>query len=52
MNRSHSTDVFRTWDKKGKYVFSKHELHKLFSEDSLRAFKESLNRLVTNKSLI
>lgn len=46
MNLQYATKVLKDWDRKGKYVFTKHQLHKLFHEDSTKTFSEGLNRLV------
>ena len=48
MNKTKAIHVLRQWDQKGKYVFTKHELAKLFPDDSPKAFTEGLNRLVTS----
>jgi len=46
MNKTHAILTLRHWDKKGKYVFTKHELAKLFPEDSSKTLTEGLNRLI------
>ena len=46
MNREQAIRVLREQDRKGKYVFSNHDLHKLFPEDSFKTFNEGLRRLV------
>lgn len=46
MNREHATHILREQDRKGKYVFSNRDLHKLFPEDSFKTFNEGLMRLV------
>lgn len=46
MNKKQAFTALRVWDKKGRYVFTKHELSKLFPEDSPKTFAEGLNRLV------
>lgn len=46
MNKEQAIKVLREQDRKGKYVFSNHDLHKLFPEDSLKTFNEGMNRLV------
>ena len=38
--------ILRQFDKKGKYVFTKHDLSKLFFDDNQKALAEGLNRLV------
>lgn len=51
MNRSQASKILRIWDIKGKYVFTKHELRKLFIEDSPKTFTEGIHRLVKDKIL-
>lgn len=46
MKQLDAIKVLQSWDKKGRYVFTKHELAKLFPDDSPKTFTESLNRLV------
>lgn len=46
MNRLQLQNLLKYWDKKGKYVFSKHELTKLFAEDKPKTLSEALNRHV------
>ncbi len=46
MNKKIALMVLRTWDKKGWYIFTKHQLAKLFSEDSPKTLSEGLNRLL------
>lgn len=46
MNRVQAIQILRTWDKKGKYVFTKHELHKLFPQDNPKTLDEGIHRLV------
>lgn len=46
MNQKDAILRLRTWDKKGRFVFTKHELVKLFPEDYPKTFSEGLNRLV------
>jgi predicted transcriptional regulator of viral defense system len=46
MNQIQARKILDSWDKKGKYVFTKHELRKLFIDDSPRAFDEGLPRLL------
>jgi len=48
MDRLQALDALKTWDKKGKYVFTKHELHKLFPEDNVKTFTEGIHRLTKN----
>lgn len=51
MNREQATKVLRELDKKGIYVFSHHDLRKLFSQDAYKAFNEGLKRLVKSGML-
>jgi hypothetical protein len=51
MNRDQAIKVFREQDKKGKYVFSNHDLRKLFPADSHKTFNEGLKRLVKSEVL-
>ncbi len=46
MNKQQLMQVLRFWDKKNRHLFTKHELLKFFPCDSLKAFSESLNRMV------
>lgn len=46
MNQQDALKTFREWDKQGRYVFTRHELAKLFLNDSPKAFTEGLMRLV------
>lgn len=46
MKKMQAIRVLRAWDKKGWYVFTKHMLAKLFSDDNSKTFSEGLNRLV------
>lgn len=46
MNRNQAFNVLREQEKKGRYVFSNHDLHKLFPEDAYKTFNEGLKRLV------
>lgn len=46
MNKEQAIKVLREQDRKGRYVFSNHDLHKLFPKDSLKTFNEGLSRLV------
>lgn len=39
------------WDRKGRYVYTKADLAKLFNEPSENTFNETLKRLVTNGTL-
>lgn len=46
MKKLEAIQVLRQFDKKGKYVFTKHDIAKLFYHDNPKALDESLNRLV------
>ncbi len=46
MNKDQAINVFGKQDKEGKFVFSNHDLHKFFPDDSSKTFNEGLNRLV------
>lgn len=46
MKKLEAIRVLREFDKKGKYVFTKHDMAKLFPHDSPKALNVSLNRLV------
>lgn len=46
MNKDQAINILREQDRKGKYVFSNHDLHKFFPEDSFKTFNEGLKRLV------
>ena len=52
MNQAQASRVFRQWDKKGRYVFTRKTLAKLFPEDSPKAFTEGVNRLVKAQLLV
>lgn len=52
MNRLEAIHVLMRWDKQGKYVFTKHELQKLFLKDKPKTLSEGINRLVKDKLLI
>jgi predicted transcriptional regulator of viral defense system len=45
MNKEQAINVLREQDRKGRYVFSNHDLYKLFPEDSFKTFNEGLSRL-------
>lgn len=51
MNKLLAIKILRAWDKKGRYVFTKHQLAKFFPEDSENTFSEGLNRLVKSEIL-
>lgn len=46
MNRLQLSSILKQWDQQGKYVFTKHELLKLFPEDKLKTLTEALQRHV------
>lgn len=46
MNREQANHVLREQSRKGKYVFTNQDLHKLFPQDTFKTFNEGLNRLV------
>lgn len=46
MKKSYAFNTFQEWDKKGRYVFTRQDLSKLFFKDSPKTLTESLNRLV------
>jgi len=52
MNKEQAINVLRQQDNKGKYIFSNHDLHKFFKEDTLKTFNEGLKRLVNSKILV
>jgi len=51
MKKLQAIQVLRQFDKQGRYIFSKHDLAKLFPEDKSKALDEGLNRLVKAKLL-
>lgn len=46
MKKTQAIKTLREWDKQGSYVFLKHDLAKLFSDDNAKTLSEGLNRLV------
>lgn len=46
MKKLEAIQILREFDKKGKYVFIKHDMAKLFPHDKAKALDEGLNRLV------
>jgi predicted transcriptional regulator of viral defense system len=46
MKKLHAIQVFKEFDQKGRYVFTKHDMGKLFSHDNPKALDKDLNRLV------
>lgn len=51
MRNLQAIQILREWDKKGKFVFTKNELRKLFYKDKDKAFSEGLLRLVKDNIL-
>lgn len=51
MNQIQAHTILDKWGKKGKFVFTKHELRKLFPLDKPKTFNEGLARLVKNNLL-
>jgi len=52
MKKIQAIQIIRDFDKKGKFVFTKQDLHKLFPEDNSKTFDEGLRRLVKDRLLI
>lgn len=52
MNKTVAIQRLRTWDRRGKYVFSTHALQKMFVEDPPKTFRAGLARLVKDQLLI
>ena len=52
MKKLHAYNIFRYWDKKGRYIFTKQDLAKLFFKDSPKTLTESLKRLVDDGFII
>jgi predicted transcriptional regulator of viral defense system len=52
MKKTEAFTVLRCWDKKGRYVFTKRDLSKLFFKDNSKTFTEGINRLVHEGWLI
>lgn len=46
MRKLEAIQILREFDKRGKYVFIKHDMAKLFPQDHSKALDEGLNRLV------
>ncbi|MBS0358526.1 MAG: hypothetical protein JSS53_04595 [Proteobacteria bacterium] len=51
MNKIDAIKTLKLWDKQSKYVFTKHDLEKLFPNDSPKTLTEGLNRLVKDSIL-
>jgi predicted transcriptional regulator of viral defense system len=52
MNRQEAAGVLADWDRKGRHVFTKRELAKLFPRDNAKSFAEGLRRLVRSGQLV
>ncbi len=52
MNRTDASTVLHHWDQKGRHVFTRKALAKLFPRDSSKTFTEGLNRLVKSGLLV
>ena len=52
MKKVDALTVLRYWDKKGRYVFTKRDLSKLFFNNSSTTLTGSLNRLVHDGILV
>jgi predicted transcriptional regulator of viral defense system len=48
MNRQEAATVLAEWDRKGRHVFTRRELSKLFPRDNPKAFAEGLRRMVAS----
>jgi len=46
MKRIEAINSFKQWDRRSKFVYTKHDLAKLFPDESPKTLSESLNRLV------
>ena len=46
MKQTHAASILRRWDQKGRHVFARATLAKLFPKDNPKSFTESLNRLI------
>jgi len=52
MDKASALKRLNLWDKQGRYVFTRSDLAKIFHDDSPRAFKAGLQRLVTDEILL
>jgi len=52
MNRLKAIQALQLWDKKGKYVFTTRELHKIFYYDNHKTCTEGIYRLVKDNLLV
>ncbi len=48
MKKLYAYTAFRHWDRKGRYVFTKQDLAKVFFEDNPKTLTEGINRLVND----
>jgi hypothetical protein len=46
MDKETAIKVLTAWDEAGRYVFTRHDLAKLFPDDSAKTLQEAVNRLV------
>lgn len=46
MTQSELQKMLNEWDKRGRYVFSRHEIHRLFAQESDKTLDKSLARMV------
>ena len=46
MDKQTAIKVLTAWDEGGRYVFTRHDLAKLFPDDSAKTLQEAVNRLV------
>lgn len=51
MHSNHAQQTLHRWAQKGRYVFNKHELSRLFPEDSDKTLTQSLLRLCESRML-
>lgn len=52
MKKLHAFNTLQEWDKKGRYVFTRQDLSKVFFNDNPKALTESLKRLVYDGLII
>lgn len=48
MKQKHAAHILRQWDQRGRYIFAKRDLAKLFAEDRPKTLTEGLRRQVRN----
>ena len=46
MDKQTAIKVLTAWDEAGRYVFTRHDLARLFPDDSAKTLQEAVNRLV------